>query len=372
MIGLLNRAGMTLQLFLPELLFIAGFILLKNRKKAFFIYTVIVVFLFSLLFKYTEYDDLNSYFGAIDVFRRIGFTYGSNISTNLQLQFEGTILCNGFMYLLSFLPDFLVKTIPPVFIYTVIWNTNSIRAEQDETQCSLNKSFLITVLIINLYSAISSWHYMMAIALFTNIMIRERRARRLKIFYWIGYVALCFFHSVCVVLLLFKISQVCLRKFNLIKTIFPVVCLFWKSLINSGLQLLENLGDGYFMYLYKKLNYYGNFEGTESLQLFYLVSLVLFLASCLFYVYYNRVDEEKYNIGFVIACAAFYALGSLNQLNIVFRFTYFSAMIVPIYFDLESVDSPAKIIYKRNIPLYLIVIIMSMALSLTQYYVFCR
>lgn len=222
----------------PVFVFFLIYTIFKRKPVTQLTIMVVIVVLIALQFEPTEYDDLSRIYDELDMFRRYGFLGFSNVYAASD-RFEGRIVWFIFEWLCSYLPNFIYQVITSVLIYSFA-GLLVLRIGKNEQFSEIETSRLIIFLfvLINLYSSISSSRYLVVMAILANLFYTEMVEKKHRISCWVGYVILCFCHTIALTLLLFRILAF-FRK-TILRVIFSILIIGWKQLIDQ-LEVIVSL-----------------------------------------------------------------------------------------------------------------------------------
>ena len=314
----------------PIIYVLIGAILLRARPKALAIYLLIGIGILAYRFNPGKYDDLTKYYVLIENHRKLGWNVYRNLYSD-NIYFDSAI---GFQLLLwgfSFFSDAVIKVVPALVIGALALRLClAICIDNQISDITTTRLMAVIFILLNAYSYISSWHYFLTLVILANLLYTELFRQNKKILCWCGYFALCFFHSIGITFLLFRIIA-----FARNKIIFwgsGIVLLTWRMWIKVFSLILNLLPNNAVLINFSnKLDLYNANFGQESLQLVYQLGLIIFAVVVLYLASSARNhDKEHAALYSIIVMASVFALGSFGSLNLVFRYCHFTMFFLPI------------------------------------------
>lgn len=84
----------------------------------------------------------------------------------------------------------------------------------------------------------------------------------------------------------------------------------------------------------------------ESSQVFYHIVLIMYLALFLIVWIRNKNDENNYMLNSVLLYTSMMSLGSIGNINMLFRYAHFTMMFLPIFYcSAKYCDDTGEISY---------------------------
>jgi hypothetical protein len=282
------------------------------------------------------YDDLFRAFERLNLVRNLGWNNLSFLYIE-STYFESGILYYGLIWLLSFFPDWFMPVSITLAIYLLV-GTLTLRIAKNTT-LSPGKTrdiLLIVFLMINLYSVISSWRYMLALAILAHLLYSDLVLRKHRILCWCGYFALGYLHMIAFTILTLRLLVLLFRGKS--AWIGAGLIASWRLLGNVMLQAFRLLPSGTLtIELTRRLESYLNL--VESGQVFYHIALFVFLIALLYWVLScrrGRMRDQAKGSYHAMDTFVFFTmaliLGSVGSINMVFRYSHLLMMLLPVYF----------------------------------------
>lgn len=358
----------------PVFLFLVLWLLCRGRVKLQLLLSCVCVALIAAFFVPTVFDDLFRAFERLHLVRNLGwnklaFLYGEST------YFESGVLYYALTWLLSFFPDWVMPASITATIYLLMGSlTLRVASHEGLSPTKTSDVLLAVFLMVNLYSAISSWRYLLTLALLAHLLYTDLVLKKRRLFCWVGYVALGYLHMIAFTILALRVLAALFR--GKAAWVGAVLIAAWRLLGDLLLRLLRLLpAETMVLEISRRLEAYLHL--VESRQLFYHFALLGFLLCMAYWVLSCRADRKRLGMGnerrsldvytlFLFALA----IGSAGSINLVFRYSHLLMMLLPVYigefFTMHS-ESHGETIYRQELVTILSCVLLAVFYSMKQY-----
>lgn len=286
----------------------------------------------AFLFVPTEHDDLYRYWWLIDRFRDYGWSGIKALYVN-NYWFHTSYLYQLLLYGLSFFPNQLTGALVSCATYTMIGILDFRFFEEKQISPRLQSAIiLLQFLSIDPYSVISSWLYMLTFSIMANILYTDLVEQKGQILCMIAYLLLGQMHTVAYVIFAFRIIVRLLPASA--RGAFLVCILLWRIFVKVMVAIAALFtGNMIAKRIFENLVYYSSLE--ENGNLIYMIALALFATACLLCIRRNQKEEADGNrresMDDLVSCCCMFVLGAWGSQNLMFRFSHFVMMLLPLH-----------------------------------------
>lgn len=321
--------------FLSPIWILFGFILigllLYKNPKIMCIFLIIYCGFISYFFEPTMYDDLYRYHEFIDRYREIGWSGVSKLYTT-NYWFSTSLLYQFLLYGLSFINNnYLATTLITLLTYSLIGVLN-FRISNDYKMTKSVQSFILIsqFIAIDLYSTVSSWLYMLTLAILANLIYTDLVKKKHRITCFVLYFLLGSLHTISYTILLLRILIMIPRK--KIINILSIILLFWRALITPISNYLQQYsGNPYMQRILGNMEAYS--KGRDNSNIIYMLSLILMVGVIYFIIVRTtKIKVQSHNqLDSFLKLLIAIVIGAFGSTNLMFRYTHFIIMFVPLY-----------------------------------------
>lgn len=336
-----------------------------GRPKIMLFVLVVYCGIIAFMFVPTKYDDLYRYFYLINRFKKYGWVGIKTIYID-NYWYSTSLVFQGLMYLLSFLPEGCIAVLITGTTYILIGFFDiryfKYRNVTNKIQCLI---IFLQFLSIDLYSTVSSWLYMLTFAIIANILFTDLVQKKRRILCMVTYLVLGQLHTVAYIIFLFRFLAMLLPA--KLKKVSLFVIVFWRLLIDILINFVSGFASNPFgKRIYENIISYSGY--VENSNLIYMFGLALFAVVCLVCVEKNDkyVEELPKELNYIIQCCCVFILGAWGSQNLMFRFAHFVMMFMPLHIG-EEMSRVGDKLSAKNISPLLFVELVSVVLLLIYY-----
>jgi len=320
----------------------------------------------AFMFVPTEYDDLYRYLYLIDRFRRYGWSGMKRIYID-NYWYSTSLLFQGLMYVLSFLPERCTAVLTSGITYILVGLFDVRYFKYRNTSNSVQSLVIfLQFLSIDLYSTVSSWLYMLTFAIIANILFTDLVLKKRRILCMVAYLVLGQLHTVAYIMFLFRLFAMLLPQ--KLKKGSLVIFVFWRLLIDLVMNAVSVFASNPFgKRIYENIISYSGY--VENSNLIYMFGLALFAAVCVVCIE-KKEDlnmESSQELNYIIQCYCALILGAWGSQNLMFRFAHFVMMLMPVHIG-EEMSRFGDRLSLRNISLPLFIELVSVIFLLIYYF----
>lgn len=323
----------------PLLLFLGIWRIFRNKPKRQLFFSILTVGLIAYFFVPTEHDDLYRYFERLEFVREFGSWSALATFYADNTYFEGAPLYFLLLTAYSSFPNWVMPVFTSVIIYTLC-GTLALRACKDNniSKSETSSAILAVFYFINLYSSISSFRYVLTLAILANVIYYDlvRNDRRLIIkgaclfmYFFMGYMHTIAYSILVIRLLIF------IPKTRLGTALLIALLIIWRY-FSTTLVSIIGTGSASATELSARIESYTNFD--EMAQIFYEVVLFVYILMLVLWIFNlskfrgiaggKRIIDLDYFVFFIIA----FIIGNASEINMVFRYSHLLMMLFPYYY----------------------------------------
>lgn len=212
------------------------------------------------------YDDLYRYHEFIDRYREIGWSGVSKLYTT-NYWFSTSLLYQFLLYGLSFINNnYLATTLITLLTYSLIGVLN-FRISNDYKMTKSVQSFILIsqFIAIDLYSTVSSWLYMLTLAILANLiytdLVKKTQNYLLRIVLFVRVITYNLLHNII-------IKNFDYDSEKKIINILSIILLFWRALITPISNYLQQYSGN--PYMQRILGNMEAYSEEEIIQILYI------------------------------------------------------------------------------------------------------
>lgn len=358
----------------PVFLLLVVWVLCRGRARLQLFFFCAGISLIAAFFVPSVFDDLFRAFERLHLVRSLGWNKLAFLYMN-STYFEGGILYYGLIWLLSFLPDWVMPVSISLSVYLLI-GTLTLRIAKNTALSPIKTSdaLLIVFLLINMHSVISSWRYMLTLAILAHLLYSDLVLKKFRILCWCGYFALGYLHMISFTILAIRLAVFLFRGVS--AWLGAGLIASWRPLGQVMIRAIQLFPSGTLTQeATRRLEAYLNM--SESGQVFYhialfgfLIAFVYWVISCLRQRCRDQIPGKRRAMDIFVFFTLALIVGSIGSINMVFRYSHLLMMLMPVYiaeFFTRQAESYGIKIYRQELMTQLSCLVLVVFYSMKQY-----